>query len=322
MATDLNLHRRTAVTSPDTAEGRARDREVHNRERTWIFCFCLDRSFSAQMGKPYTIKEEYVACLVVDGAILTRRLCSFIIRNASQWCRSPVAIPSDVALAAYAVCSVLKLTAHTADGGRFQDLQRILTRSLDLLYSGTNSPSGLQLDSDYLLVITTMETQILAWQHEWVNGTNTSSESIWLIFPKGISRGRLDADEPEHIASYRIFVARFYFNYAMLIVNSFGLQNALERSAVDIGHFFARCYSSAVACATVMRDEMGPSGNLRYAPDSNYVQGSYAVLSLLKVRFFALVGGIYAHVFFPCQATPSRVQSLPRPRAQNNLVGQ
>jgi hypothetical protein len=58
MATDLNLHRKTAVTSPDTAEGKARDTEVHNRERTWILCFCLDRSFSAQMGKPHSIKEE------------------------------------------------------------------------------------------------------------------------------------------------------------------------------------------------------------------------------------------------------------------------
>ena len=71
MATDLNLHRRTAVTSPDTAEGRARDREVHNRERTWIFCFCLDRSFSAQMGKPYTIKEESVLVSIVRDVILT-----------------------------------------------------------------------------------------------------------------------------------------------------------------------------------------------------------------------------------------------------------
>lgn len=60
MATDLNLHRRSTAVSPDTPEGRARDREVHNRERTWIFCFCLDRSFSAQMGKPYSIKEECV----------------------------------------------------------------------------------------------------------------------------------------------------------------------------------------------------------------------------------------------------------------------
>jgi hypothetical protein len=60
MATDLNLHRKTAVTSSDSQEGRARDREVHNRERTWILCYCLDRSFSAQMGKPHSIKEEYV----------------------------------------------------------------------------------------------------------------------------------------------------------------------------------------------------------------------------------------------------------------------
>lgn len=102
MATDLNLHRRTSVMSPDTTEGRARDKEVHNRERTWIFCFCLDRSFSAQMGKPYTIKEEYVHTSVGKPHHL-RKGRSFIIRNASVWCRSPVAIPSDVALAAYAV---------------------------------------------------------------------------------------------------------------------------------------------------------------------------------------------------------------------------
>ena len=50
-----------------------------------------------------------------------------------------------------------------------QDLQRILTRSLDLLYSGTTNSSGLQVDCDFLLVIKTMETQLLAWHHEWVN---------------------------------------------------------------------------------------------------------------------------------------------------------
>jgi hypothetical protein len=58
MATDLNLHRKTAVSFNDTSEGRARDREVHIREKTWLLCFCLDRSLSAQMGKPHSIKEE------------------------------------------------------------------------------------------------------------------------------------------------------------------------------------------------------------------------------------------------------------------------
>ncbi|CDO73651.1 hypothetical protein BN946_scf185014.g121 [Trametes cinnabarina] len=230
MATDLNLHRRSTGVSPDTPEGRARDREVHNRERTWIFCFCLDRSFSAQMGKPYSIKEDYM------------------IRNASQWARSPVAIPSDSALAGYA------------------DLQRILTRSLDLLYSGTTNSSGLQVDCDFLLVIKTMETQLLAWHHEWVTVRHV-----------GV------AEESEHIRKYRLLIANFYFHYAMLTINAFGLQNALERSAVDIGHFFARCHSSAVSCAQILRDDMGPLGYLKYAPDSHFVMGSYAVLSLLKL---------------------------------------
>ncbi len=58
MATDLNLHRKSATVSPDTPEGKARDLEVHNRERTWLVCYSLDRSISAQMGKPHSIKEE------------------------------------------------------------------------------------------------------------------------------------------------------------------------------------------------------------------------------------------------------------------------
>ena len=73
----------------------------------------------------------------------------------------------------------------------------------------------------------------------------------------------------------------------MLVVNSFGLQNALERSPVDMAHFFSRTYTSAVACATLVRDELGPKGFLRYSPDTHFVQCSYAVLSLLKVRIFS-----------------------------------
>jgi hypothetical protein len=75
----------------------------------------------------------------------------------------------------------------------------------------------------------------------------------------------------------------FFLNYGVLVINSFGLQNALETSSVDIGHFFARCYGAAQAVALIVRDELGPSGALRYCTDSNFVQFSYAVLSLLKV---------------------------------------
>ena len=63
VATDLNLHRKTQTAEHDSPEGLARDKEVHNRERTWLVCFMLDRSYGAQMGKPFTIKEECVLSL-------------------------------------------------------------------------------------------------------------------------------------------------------------------------------------------------------------------------------------------------------------------
>jgi len=47
-------------------------------------------------------------------------------------------------------------------------MQRILARSLDLLYSGTSSPSGLQTDCDYMLIIKTFESQIVAWREQWL----------------------------------------------------------------------------------------------------------------------------------------------------------
>lgn len=82
---------------------------------------------------------------------------------------------------------------------------------------------------------------------------------------------------------YKKKISQFYFNYAMLVLNSFGLQDALDRSPLNIGHFFARVHSSAMACATIVRDEIGPSGVMKFSPDSHFVQTSYAVLSLLKV---------------------------------------
>ena len=47
-----------------------------------------------------------------------------------------------------------------------EELQRIISRTLDLLYSETNTPSGLLVDVDYLLVIKTFERQIQTWYEQ------------------------------------------------------------------------------------------------------------------------------------------------------------
>ena len=130
MATDLNLHRKSMVSGLETEEGRARDLEVPldpwkfswqvadeqiiNRERTWLLCFILDRSISAQMGKPYTLREDY------------------IIRNACEasWHQQRFSLPADKALAAYVV------------------LQQIMSRAIDSIYSSTQTVSGLRNDCD------------------------------------------------------------------------------------------------------------------------------------------------------------------------------
>ncbi|KAG7092912.1 hypothetical protein E1B28_009217 [Marasmius oreades] len=232
MATDLNLHRKTAVRSTDTEEGRVRDMEVHNRERTWMMCFCLDRSGSALMGKPYTIKEDH------------------IIRNADTWYKLPTAIPSDRSIVAYL------------------DLQRILSRSLEFLHSGTDSPNGLQASCDYMLVIKTFESQIMASRERWATGQDYIQTSL---------------KETPSMNEYKVFIGQFYYNYVLLVLNSYGLQNALERSPLDIGHFFARCHGCAMTCSLLVRDHLGPSGFMKYSPDSHFVQTSYAVLTLLKL---------------------------------------
>jgi hypothetical protein len=90
------------------------------------------------------------------------------------------------------------------------------------------------------------------------------------------------------VAEYKKLIAQFYFHYAMLLLNSFGLHNAMERSSADIAHFFSRCHHCATSCATIVRDQLGPSGYMKYSPDSHFVQTSYAVLTLLKVRFVLL----------------------------------
>lgn len=130
-----------------------------------------------------------------------------------------------------------------------------------MLYSGTNTLSGLQIECDHLLIIQNIESQLLGWHGDW--------------HQMGIAP--LEQECP-------LFLGNFYVNYGMLVVNSFGLQNALEKSQVDIGHFFARCHTSATACLSVMKNQLAAKGYLKYAPDSLFVQSSYAVLTLLKAR--------------------------------------
>jgi hypothetical protein len=158
-----------------------------------------------------------------------------------------------------------------------QELQRVLSRCLGILGSA-NESSMMQSDMDYLLVIRTMEEQLLDWRQEWMLSRGPPPVRAPTAYAL-THRARPDAPN-----GYQRDMGIFYFHYALLVVNSFGLQNAIDRAPANVGHFFARTHTAASACAALVRDTLGAQGVLRYSPDSHFVFASYAVLSLLKVR--------------------------------------
>jgi len=94
---------------------------------------------------------------------------SNIVRNVGQWWQHPSAKAPDSGICAYVVSTPDCGCKANKPSDIAQDLQRIMSRSLDFLYSGTSSVSGLQIDCDYLVVTKTIETQLLAWRNEWQN---------------------------------------------------------------------------------------------------------------------------------------------------------
>ncbi len=123
----------------------------------------------------------------------------------------------------------------------------------------------------------------------------------------------------DRIAKYNGLMAEFFANYSMLVINSFGLQNAMERCPVDIPHFFARVHSSAKTCAILVMEELGPSDFLKYAPDSHFVFTSYAVLSLLKVSSGRSM--TRSHLMHK-SATSPRISGITRSRTRDAPFGQ
>jgi hypothetical protein len=200
-------------------------------------CFVLDRSVSAQMGKPYTLREDY------------------IIRGACEkaWHQQRFALPSDHALAAYVV------------------LQQIMSRAIDTIYSSTTTISGLRDDCDCkltgldqqltsdMLVVRSAHEELRRWLSEWNRGPQPE--------------GHVEYDSR----------AQFYYAYSSLVLYSFGLENALERSKMDISFFLTNVYEAASKVCTVVKHHFHERGYLPYLPDTNFVMCSYALLSLLKL---------------------------------------
>lgn len=269
IATDLNLHRKSIASltihpNVDDATVMEREKEIRNRERTWIFCFVVDRSLSGQMGKPSVIRED------------------FILRNTPSWALHRTAQPADVALSALV------------------ELQRVTSKHTELLYSSVTSITGLNHDLDFSAMIKVFSDQLEEWRHHWTlrglvigdchnrhpqipppDGTLSAKEIELRQLYSAANRSTPPPDDADHTMRtlyYLIQQAPLRFHYAMLSLHSFGLQFGQQ---IDKGVQFLRCYDAARGIFFAARDGMRPI--LRYISDTQILIISFSLVFMLKL---------------------------------------
>lgn len=274
MATDLNLHRKSMAsvpnaTDPEDSAVLEREREIINRERTWLFCFCVDRSISGQMGKPWTIREDW------------------IIRNSRHWGMQRLSKVYDMGMSALV------------------ELLRISTRQFDFLFSSTTTVSGLNTEIDYNTTIRIFNEQLNEWHDLWqARGFFTTpfsheKEIDHSLRPvlreerKLAERLRnadlaeapsIDVDHDRRTMHFITKQAPLRYNYAVLLLNSFGLQHAMDfpkRSGMDKGIYLSKCLEAAKNVVHAACEGMRPV--LSYAPDTHFIIIAYACVFLLKL---------------------------------------
>ena len=336
MAQDLNLHRK-AVVPDDHETNEEQEREIMNRERTWYICFCVDRTLCAQMGKPYSIREDW------------------LIRHANEWCLQKYSRPWDLG-----ICALVNLL-------------RVQTRQLDFLYSSTVTPSGLNLDLDYPAILPSFNEQLNETMQFWyrlgldsmihsrsqfgvdpqqpsgegeprngkaeagehaqrepqggtrpsgsspdlaqgeqgeaprrspppqqfcprpqelmmssANDGNSAADHLRVSTLLALHQGGPPGEDVDITTRTMYYIARqapLRYNYAVLVLNSFGLQYALERPAdgasVDKPQYLVRCVHAAKEIIASVK--YGMREILRYAPDPTFVAVAYACVFLLKL---------------------------------------
>lgn len=131
---EIGLHRKTVLRYPDNMDLNIKEmyiQELLARERTWMCCFVLDRSMSAQTGKPPQVPE------------------TFGVRDVDHWYHQPGCTLSDVFISATA------------------QLLRHLYRCFDVLYSNNDTFTGMSTSLNYQVVVRDLNWRLDGWSQIW-----------------------------------------------------------------------------------------------------------------------------------------------------------
>jgi hypothetical protein len=146
MATDLNLH----VKSTNKILNEHHERELLNRTRTWLNLYNLDRSTSAQLGRPASIRPDPII-----------RSCKEQGKRQAWWKSSPVNDPFDLHLCAYTDL----MSSVTAE---FQER---------VYWNPETETTGLRTDLDLVQIAFQFDDKLQAWNAKTAVSFATHSDS-------------------------------------------------------------------------------------------------------------------------------------------------
>ncbi|KAL9932991.1 hypothetical protein V8E36_008246 [Tilletia maclaganii] len=319
MATDLNLHRKSLLPlppdmSPNDPQVLEREREILNRERTWYHCFTMDRGLSATFGKPYAIREDF----------LIRNCKYWCEQRASRPWDLPLSALVELLRLTSRMLDMLYSSTRSVSGLNleldYSTMLRIWNDQLEEFrdqwsYRGVFA-AEFRPTADAFEEI---KVRIAAQRAHTTAGDVTpplGEESAGAGAGPGAGAGAdgkskaaagtgsggagaaPSTSSPEEsmrhahrIIYFCVQQAPMRWHYSVLIINSFGLQRALDaKSDFDRGYFFSRCLSAAKGMLKAALGGLRPV--LRYAPDAQFVMIAYACVFLLKLLRKEFMGWI------------------------------
>ncbi|MCO5561013.1 hypothetical protein L7F22_014634 [Adiantum nelumboides] len=228
------------------------DAERLNRERTWLMTFLVDRSLSMGAGRPWTIRSD-----------------TTLIRDSDSWCQQPQCQIWDLGISALA--DLLKLTSRQVD---------VLSSS-----SKTWASSALGGVSNSSSVDFDCETMMRIYNDELENYRRTWEQRGFFSSPQQST----SPDDDIHLFTmhYVTKQATLRYNYAVLVLNSYGLQycalNPSKSPPVQ-----SICLPGAISASkNILKAAIDGLGQwLAYAPHTILSLVGYGAVLLVKLARF------------------------------------
>lgn len=265
-------------------------RQRINRERTWIMTFVVDRSLSASVGKPWTIRSE-----------------SPLIDISDSWYEQRLARPWDLGISGLA--SLLKVTCHQMD---------VLQMAI---HSWAESDEG---QSGYFAceaVMRIMNSELEQWRRRWYEKSFFTSPNNNDTILEGPTPSSCDSSVSVQTETMNVHLrtlhyitkqASLRYNYSVLILNSYGLQYCATRpqQAQTRTYCISRAISAAQGLVKAARD--GLRHTLAFSPQTQYTILSFGIISLIKLAFLRpyVDGVVEEHILKTVQSTINFLDSV------------